>query len=95
MYQCNHIYNERHYSYPTCMRRTMWGNDLMKERAGFLFRFKFAAVSESESEYLLSQYKFTGTFVLRCTVTINNRLINTATKAKKTPNIHNILLLRH
>ena len=33
--------------------------------------------SESESEYLLSQYKFTGTFVLRCTVgnRINNRLI--------------------
>ena len=34
-------------------------------------------VSESESEYLLSQYKFTRKFVLRCTVSdiINNRLI--------------------
>ena len=33
--------------------------------------------SESESEYLLSQYKFTSKFVLRCTVRngINNRLI--------------------
>ena len=95
LYQCNHLYNERYYSYPTCIRRTMWGSDLMKERACFLFLFKLAAVSESESEYLLSQYKFTGKFVLRCTgykftgtslrctVTINNRLINTATKAQK------------
>ena len=68
LYQCNHLYNERYYSYPTCMRRTMWGSDLMKERACFLFLFKLAAVSESESEYLWSQYKFTGKFVLRCTV---------------------------
>ena len=50
---------------------------------------------KSESEYLLSQYKFKRKFVLRCAVTnrINSRLINTATKSKNTPNAHNVLLL--
>ena len=46
--------------------------------------------SESESEYLLSQYKFTKKFVLRCTARkrINNRLINTAQQRLKTHQTH-------
>ena len=45
---------------------------------------------ESESDYLLSQYKFTRKFVLRCTVRnrINNRLINTAQQRLKTHQTH-------
>ena len=53
-------------------------------------------LSLSESDYLLSQYRFTRKLVLRCTVTntINNRLIKAATKVKNT-NTRNVLLSEH
>ena len=54
-------------------------------------------IKESESESLLTQYKFTKKFVLRRTVTniINDRLIIKATKAKNTLNTHSVLLSQH
>ena len=50
---------------------------------------------ESESESLLSQYKFTRKFVLWCTVTnrINSRQIKTPTKAKKTLDTRHVIII--
>ena len=49
---------------------------------------RFPYKSESESEYLLSQYKFTRKFFLRCTVAdkINNNILTRLQRLKNTRN---------
>jgi len=75
-------------------RLTDFTSDILLEENGRKLMLNGPArQTESESEHLLSQYKFARKLVLRCTVTnrTNNRLINTATKAKNIPNTHSIL----